>query len=40
MLVQGLMGAGARLPNDVADAIVERCGGVPLFHNALDTLSD
>jgi len=31
MLVQGLVGAGTRLPNDVADAIVERCDGVPLF---------
>jgi predicted ATPase len=31
MLVQGLFGAGARLPNDVADAIVDRCDGVPLF---------
>jgi len=31
MLVQGLIGAGARLPNDVADAIVKRCDGVPLF---------
>jgi len=31
MLVQGLIGAESRLPNDVADAIVERCDGVPLF---------
>jgi len=31
MLVQGLISAGARLPNDVADAILERCDGVPLF---------
>jgi predicted ATPase len=31
MLVKGLIGAEARLPNDVADAIVERCDGVPLF---------
>jgi predicted ATPase len=31
MLVKGLIGAEARLPNDVADAIVKRCDGVPLF---------
>ena len=31
MLVKGLIGAEARLPNDVADAIVERCDGIPLF---------
>ena len=29
MLVQGLIGAEARLSNNVADAIVERCDGVP-----------
>ena len=31
MLVEGLVGAEARLRNDVADAIIERCDGVPLF---------
>ena len=31
MLVEGLVGAEARLQNDVADAIIERCDGVPLF---------
>jgi predicted ATPase len=36
MLVKGLIGAEARLPNDVADAIVERCDGVPLFLERAD----
>jgi len=30
-LVRGLTSVGSGLPNDVVDAIVERCDGVPLF---------